>query len=245
MGCGPSDGVGIKVAVASNFSEAARELAHQFERQEGVPVALALGSTGKLYAQIEQGAPYGVFLAADRERPKLLESKGIALAGSRYTYALGQLVLWSPEGVAGSAEEVLRRRKYIRLAMANPDLAPYGRAARDVLKNLGLWSEVQSQIVKGENISQTFQFAHSGNAQLAFVAHSQIVSTGEALEGTALLLSPSLYDPIEQQVVLLNHGDRERAFWTFLQSEKAKSIIRQHGYRIGADTDRIAGARKE
>jgi len=217
----------LTVAVASNFASVARVLADAFERDSGHRVQLVPGATGKHFAQIRNGAPFEVFLAADASRPEQLEREGLAVPGSRFTYALGTLVLWSPDpGLVDTAGRVLARGDFRRLALANPELAPYGRAARDVLLAQGLWSSLRDRLVQGENVSQVFQFVHSGAAELGFVAGSQIL--GKA--GSRWVVPGQLHQPIEQQAVLLSDRATGRAFLDFLRSDSGQALIRAHGY---------------
>lgn len=230
---GPQHGAEIRVAVASNFTAPIREIAARFEKSSGCRVTLAFGSTGKHYAQIVNGAPFDVFFAADAERPRRLEVEGVAVAGSRFTYAVGRLALWSPaEGFVDPEGKVLAAGGYDHLAIANPRLAPYGAAAQEVLEALGLWEELQGRLVRGENISQAHQFVSSGSAALGFVALSQVRPPGEPAAGSCWLIPPSLYRPIEQQAVLLNDMPAARAFLDFVRGGEAREIIRSYGYDI-------------
>lgn len=227
----PSAGGEIRVAVASNFKSAATQLAAVFESSTGHEVTLIFGSTGKHYAQIINGAPFEVFLAADIRRPELLEKEDNALPGSRFTYAVGKLVLWSPKkGYVDAGGNVLDNGNFRFLAIANPALAPYGRAARQVLEGRGLWKELTGRIVRGENIAQTFQFVMSENAQIGFVAYSQIRHPDHAVGGSFWEVPQTQYTPIEQQAVLLKDNVAARAFLSFLQSDLAIQIIHDFGY---------------
>lgn len=221
----------LRVAVATNFSRTATLLAEQFEQQTGHTIRLAFGSTGKHFAQISHGAPFDLFLAADDERPTLLETNKIAVPGSRFTYAQGRLLLWSPDaGLIDTDAAVLETGTFRRLAIANPRLAPYGRAAREVLQARGLWERLQPRLVRGENIGQSYQFVHSGNAQLGFVAAAQVFASSPPGGGSYWEPPPSLYTPIIQQAVLIRDTPLARAFIDFLHSEAAREIIRRHGY---------------
>ena len=221
----------IHAAVASNFTGAAQVLAERFEEKTGHRVVLAFGSTGKHYAQIKNGAPFEVFLAADAGRPELLERDKIAVPGTRFTYAIGRLVLWSPhEGYVDPKGAVLENGKYTFLALANPKLAPYGEAAKEVLQGRGLWEKLAGRLVQGENISQALQFVNAGNAELGFVALSQIIQPGSPLKGSYWMIPQSLYRPIEQQAVLLKDTEAARAFILFIKCDAARSLIRSHGY---------------
>ncbi len=221
----------IRVAVASNFTDAMRELAERFEQREDHDVTLVFGSTGKHYAQIRHGAPFHAFFAADKKRPRLLEEQGVAIAGSRFTYATGRLVLWSHRpGYVDPAGKVLQQGDFRFLALANPKLAPYGMAAREVLAGRNLWEPLQGRLVRGENIGQTFQFVRTGNAELGFVAWSQVQQPGRPGEGSWWAIPQDLYTPIEQQAILLKNTVPARDFLTFVRGEEAREIIRVHGY---------------
>lgn len=221
----------IKVAVASNFL-AAREVARSFEETTGHRVTLIFGSTGKHYAQIRNGAPFDVFLAADADHPRRLEAEGLAVSESSFTYAVGALVLWSPDdNLVDTSGKVLEHSDFRYLAIANPKLAPYGEAAREVLEARGLWESIQHRIVRGENIAQALQFVSSGNAELGFVALAQIARAGRGLSrGSSWRVPQELYRPIEQRAVLLEDSDAARSFIGFIRGTEARAIIREHGY---------------
>ncbi len=221
----------IRVAAASNFAQALTTISERFEAITGRKVMLSFGSTGKHYAQIKNGAPFDAFFAADVRRPELLEKEGLALPGSRFTYAIGRVVLWSPRpGYVDSGGRVLEGGKFRYLAIANPKLAPYGMAARDVLQARGLWDGLSGRIVRGENIAQTFQFVMSGNAELGFVAYSQVKRPDQPIKGSLWEVPQSLYAFIEQQAVLLKEGEAARAFLSFMRSDEALKIIHDYGY---------------
>lgn len=221
----------IRVAAASNFSQAMTVLARSFEESTGHQVKLVFGSTGKHYAQVRNGAPFDVFFSADIERPRLLEEEGIAIAGSRFTYAIGKLVLWSPMAdYVDSKGNVLEKGEFNYLAIANPVLAPYGRAAKEVLQSRGLWSEMKGKAVRGENIGQAFQFVNSGNAELGFVALSQVTKINQPIEGSYWKVPQGLYTPIEQQAVLLKENEVGRRFLSYIKSTAAMKIINDYGY---------------
>jgi len=221
----------ISVAVASNFSDAMKTIVERFELISEHRVIPSFGSTGKHYAQIIQGAPFDAFFAADAHRARLLENDGLALTGSRYTYAIGKLVLWSPQpGTVDSQGMVLMHGRFRHLAIANPKLAPYGVAAQEILQALGLWDELSPRLVRGENIGQAYQFVRSGNAELGFVAWAQLVSTDGGAGGSYWEPPQTLYTPIEQQAVKLTDSDAIDAFMSFVRSETGKEIIRQSGY---------------
>lgn len=221
----------IYVAVASSFADAITTISERFEENTGQKVTRIFGSTGKHYAQIKNGAPFDVFFAADVRRPQLLEKENIALPGSRTTYAVGKVVLWSPRpGYVDQEGKVLEQGKFRHLAIANPNLAPYGKAAREVLQAHGVWNKLSGSIVRGENISQTLQFVKSGNAELGFVAYSQIMHPGSPIEGSWWDVPQALYTPIVQQAVLLGSSEIARSFLAFVRSDEAREIIRGYGY---------------
>jgi len=221
----------IRVAVASNFSNAARALAQHFTHQSGHKVMLVFGASGKHYAQIRNGAPFDAFFSADVKRPERLEKEGLIVPDSRFTYAVGKLVLWSPDPHQVDATgAILENGDFRHLAMANPKLAPYGRAAQEVLKRLGHGQRLQNRIVRGENIGQTFQYVKSGNAELGFVAYSQIKYPDRPITGSWWAIPDSLYDAIDQQAVLLKENSSARAFLEFVRSRQGREIIRSFGY---------------
>ena len=221
----------ILVATASNFRDAMSALARQFESNTGHQVTVIPGSTGKHFAQVVHGAPFDAFFAADSERPQRLESEGLAVNGSRFTYAIGKLVLWSPQsGLVDPDGAILKHGNYRHLAIANPELAPYGRAAREVIEAMGLWDTLEQRLVRGENIAQAFQFVQSGNAELGFVALSQLKTGKHSMDGSQWAIPVDLYGAIEQQAVLLQESEVARDFFSFVQSAQAAKIIRAHGY---------------
>ena len=221
----------IKLAVASNFAHAITAIVEQFEIHTGHKVKLIFGSTGKHFAQISNGAPFDGYFAADARRPELLEQEGLALPGTRFTYAIGKVILWSPlPAYVDEQAKVLERGGFRHLAIANPKLAPYGRAAREVLQARGLWDAMQGSMVRGENIGQTFQFVKSGNAELGFVAYAQVKQPGQPIQGSWWEVPQALYTPIEQQAVLLREGEAARAFMSYMQSDEALEIIKGYGY---------------
>lgn len=226
----------LRVAVASNFRSVIESLTDRFRQDAGIEVDLVFGSTGKLYAQIRNGAPYDIFLAADKERPRLLEEQGVALPGTRSTYAIGRLVLWSPiPGYVDPDGAVLREGRFRYLAIANPKLAPYGKAAEEVLRHDGLWETLRGRLVRGENISQTFQFIGSGNAELGFVAYSQVKAQGDALSGSFWKVPAAWHSPIEQQMLLIRESIAGRDLLGFLGGPSAGGIIRDAGYDMPAE----------
>ena len=225
----------LRVAVAANFTDTTRDLIALFEESRDTRVSASFGSTGKLYAQIENGAPFDVFQAADSKSPEMLEQNGSAVAGSRFTYAQGKLALWSPKAdVFSDPKDWLASADFKHLAIANPKTAPYGLAAQQVLTELSLWDALQSRLVRGDSIAQTFQFAATSNAQAGFVALSQ-VNAWSGAEGTLWIVPQELYQPIAQQAVVLNHGKDNPAAqeWVeFLRSPEAVRIIRDYGYEV-------------
>jgi len=236
--CLPAAAEEISVAVASNFARTMEALTRDFQQQTNHTLILAIGSTGKHYAQIKHGAPFDVFFAADEDRPERLEQEDNAITGSRFTYAQGQLVLWSSQQNVESGDgSILYSDNFKHLAIANPKLAPYGRAAKEVLQQRKLWEKLTPQIVRGENINQTLQFVKSGNAQLGFVALSQIISHTTPITTTAAsqtnsywLVPQNLYKPIIQQAILLKDTAASRALVAYIKSDEAREIIRRNGY---------------
>ena len=227
----------IRVAVASNFYPAIKEIALQYELKttslaQNHKVILIPGSSGKHYSQILNGAPFDVFLSADSLRPSLLERKELSEKNSRFTYAIGRLVLWSPKNNLEVNIQTLFQKNFRFLAIANPKIAPYGIAAKDALTSLSLWKEIQEKIIRGENIAQTFQFVDSGNAKLGFVSYSQLVNPNYPVEGSFWEIPQNLYRPIEQQAVLLKDSELGKDFLAFLQTEKSLNIITKNGYRL-------------
>lgn len=226
----------VNVAVAANFTEPMRQIVAEFQKGTGDTVRLTFGSSGKFYSQIKEGAPFDVFLAADEKTPKLLEEEGFAVNGSRFVYAVGKLVLWSARpGFVDEKGAVLSNGGYNKLALADPRLAPYGLAAKESLEHLGLWNMVQSKLVTGESITQAYQFAATGNAELAFIALSQITKGQKVSNGSWWIVPARMYDPIRQGAVLLSNAkdnDAAKALLAFLKSEKAQAVIRSYGYEL-------------
>jgi len=232
----------ITVAVASNFVPAAHEIVAGFEAQSGQSVRVSSASTGKLYAQITNGAPFDILLAADIERPRLLEASGHGVAASRFTYATGRLVLWSRDPVLTGTDcrgalETLGQKQLAnkRLAIANPDTAPYGTAARETLIRLDLWDRLESLLVIGENIAQTLQFVASGNATLGFIAATQSLDTRLPKATCVWPVPPELHRPIDQQAILLRRAAKNIVaadFLAFLRGAEGRAIIERHGYTL-------------
>ncbi|MBD8893372.1 molybdate ABC transporter substrate-binding protein [Roseibium litorale] len=225
----------VLVAVAANFTDAMRDIAREFEKETGHKAVVSFASTGKLYAQIENGAPFEVFLAADSQRPEKAEAEGLAVPGSRFTYAKGKLALWSPtQGLFTGGEEFLKTGTFSHVAIANPKTAPYGLAARQALIHMSLWNTLSPWLVHGDTIAQTFQFVASGNAELGFVALSQLKALPDKT-GSSWEIPESYYEPITQQAVLLKKGETNpaaRAFIDFLKGGTAQDITVSYGYGV-------------
>jgi molybdate transport system substrate-binding protein len=224
------------VAVAANFTDAATEIAQAFEEKTGHEAILSFGSTGQLYTQITQDAPFEVFLAADDERPRKAEDEGLAVPGSRFTYAIGKIVLWSKDPDLVHGEATLKRGDFTKIAIANPTAAPYGAAAVQAMQALGVYDQLEAKVVQGNNIAQTYQFVETGNAELGFVARSQVVS---GTEGSRWEVPVDLYEPIRQDAVLLAKGEDSeaaRAFVEFLRGPDAAPIIAKYGYGTAASS---------
>ena len=228
----------VQVAVAANFTAAMQAIARQFEQDTGHKAVAAFGATGQFYAQIKNGAPFDVFLAADDVRPARLEAERQTVPGSRFTYATGSLALWSAQpGYVDGQGAVLKQNAFRHLAIANPKAAPYGLAATQVLDKLGLAAAVKPKIVQGQSIAQTQQFVASGNAELGFVALSQVYKDGQLSAGSAWLVPGELHDPIKQDAVILAKGKDNpaaQAFVDYLKSPKAAAIIKSYGYQVAA-----------
>lgn len=232
----PAHADDVSVAVAGNFTAPMKKIATLFERESGHRAILSFGSTGKFYAQIKNGAPFDVLLAADDETPIKLEKEGNAVTGSRFTYAIGKLVLWSAKpGVVDDSGAVLNTGNFNKLAIANPKLAPYGAAAVQTIRALGLLSALEPKFVQGESIAQAFQFVASGNAPMGFVAMSQVVENGQLTSGSAWIVPAHFYRPIRQDAVVLEKGRGKpaaEALMRFLKSDQAKNLIRSYGYEF-------------
>jgi len=224
----------ISVAVASNFTVPMTELAVRFEESTGHQVRISAASTGMLYAQIVNGAPFTVLLAADTERPERLEQSGAGISGTRFTYAVGGLVLWSVDDALSDADcrDQLDNLESLRLAIANPQTSPYGVAAMQFLMRADLWNDAQDNLVFGGNIAQTLQFVSSKNANLGLIAASQAMDQRLPAATCQWAVPPSMHDPIEQQAILIKEGAGGRAFLEFLRSTDAREIIRVHGYEV-------------
>jgi molybdate transport system substrate-binding protein len=224
------------VAVAANFTDAANEIAEVFKEKTGHEAILSFGSTGQLYTQITQDAPFEVFLAADDERPARAVDEGFAVPDSQFTYAIGRSVLWSKNPNLVQGEATLKNGDFTKIAIANPETAPYGAAAVQVMQALGVYDQLEPKIVQGNNIAQTFQFVETENAELGFVALSQVIGD---TEGSRWEVPTDLYEPIRQDAVLLEKGgDSEAAkgFLEFLQGPEAAAIIEKFGYGTAASS---------
>jgi molybdate transport system substrate-binding protein len=232
----------VRVAVAANFTEVAKELASVFQKQTSHTAVLSFGASGQLLTQVQQGAPFEVLLSADRERPEQAIALGLAVADSRFTYAIGKLVLWSKSAELVQGEATLRAATFTKLAIANPDTAPYGAAAVEVLKALGVHAALAPRLVRGNGIAQAYQFIETGNAELGFVALSQVIASSA---GSRWVVPQNLYTPIRQDAVLLKSGADSaaaRQFLAFLKSAPARALIEKYGYALAGAVDAAASA---
>lgn len=225
----------LSIAVASNFTNAAQDIVSLFEKTTGHRVKVSFGSTGNLYAQIKNGAPFEVFLAADKQHPTEADKAGLTELGTRFTYARGKLVMWSGKNKAFSnGEAYVKGLEFSRVAIANPQTAPYGLAAKQVMEYLGIWEKAKSKLIQGDNISQVFQFAATNNVDIGFVAFSQVKAWKNST-GTLWKIPQAYYTPIVQQAVLLKKGKNNPAalaFIDFLKSSKARQVITSYGYIV-------------
>lgn len=226
----------VQVAVAANFTAPIQAIAPEFEKATGHKLVAAFGATGQFYAQIKNGAPFEVFLSADDSTPARLESENEIVAGSRFTYAIGSLVLWSADaGYLDGSDAALKAGQFKHLAIANPKAAPYGLAATQVLDKLGLTDAVKAKLVEGQNITQAHQFISTGNAELGFVALSQVYKDGQITSGSAWIVPDDLYEPIRQDAVILNKGANNpaaTALVEYLKGPEAARIIESFGYKL-------------
>lgn len=225
-----------QVAVAANFAEPIKAIAAVLQKTTGHTLKMSTGASGALYTQIRHGAPFDVFLSADHARPEMLEKDGLTQPGTRFTYATGRLVLWSARpGRLDSHGAVLKAADLGKVAHANPKTAPYGAAAVQVLDKLGLKDALKSKLVQGESIGQTFNFVKTGNADVGFVAMSQVLEGGRLKEGSMWVIPQAQYDPIRQDAVVLKKGaenEAATALFKLLQSPNIKDLIRSYGYGI-------------
>ncbi|MBA5979154.1 molybdate ABC transporter substrate-binding protein [Pseudomonas sp. MD195_PC81_125] len=226
----------VQVAVAANFTAPIQAIAADFEKDTGHKLVAAYGATGQFYTQIKNGAPFEVFLSADDTTPEKLEKEGDTVKGSRFTYAIGTLALWSAkEGYVDGKGEVLKKNEYQHLSIANPKAAPYGLAATQVLEKLKLTEATKAKIVEGQNITQAYQFVSTGNAELGFVALSQIYKDGKVTSGSAWIVPANMHDPIKQDAVILNKGKDSaaaKALVDYLKGPKAAAVIKSYGYQL-------------
>lgn len=234
LGTAPARADEVSVAVAANFTAPMKKIAADFEKDTGHKAVLSFGATGQFYAQIKNGAPFQVFLAADDTTPEKLEKEGLGVTGSRFTYAIGKLVLWSAKpGYVDDKGEVLKKGDYKHLSVANPKTAPYGTAAMEALGKLGLADTIKAKIVQGENITQAYQFVATGNAELGFVAFSQVIEKPE--NGSLWVVPANLYEPIRQDAVLTEKGKGKaaaEALLNYLKGDRAKTVIKAYGYSL-------------
>lgn len=232
----------VQVAVGANFNAPMKIIAADFEKETGHRAVIALGTVGKFFAQIKSGAPFEVLISSDKETPDKLVAEGLALDETRYSYAIGKLVLWSAKaGYVDPQGEVLKTGDFKHLALANPKLAVYGAAARAAMQRLGVWERIEPRIVLAENITQAHQFVATGNAELGFVALSQIIDVekgdGSIAQGSAWVLPPDLYPQIRQDAIVLKRGERNPAAYAlvdYLKGERARTVIRNYGYDLVA-----------
>lgn len=224
----------VNVAVAANFTDAAKEIGQAFKAKTGHDAVFSFGASGALYTQISQGAPFQVFLSADASRPKKAVEEGFGVAGSNFTYAIGELVLWSKKPGLATGEDALKNAAVNKVAICDPKAAPYGQAAVETMQSLKLYDTLQPKIVQGANITQAFQFVDTGNAEIGFVALSQVINKSE---GSRWMVPQNLYKPIKQDAVLLKKGadsDAAKQFVEFLKSPGATAIIKKYGYVVGS-----------
>lgn len=226
----------VQVAVAANFTAPIQAIAADFEKDTGHKLVASYGATGQFYTQIKNGAPFEVFLSADDTTAQKLENEGDTVKGSRFTYAVGTLALWSArDGYVDAKGEVLKENQFKHLSIANPKAAPYGLAATQVLAKQGLTEQVKDKLVEGQNITQAYQFVSTGNAELGFVALSQIYKDGKVTHGSAWIVPASLHDPIKQDAVILTRGKDNaaaKALVDYLKGPKAAAVIKSYGYDL-------------
>lgn len=223
------------IAVASNFIRPMKDLIDHFHQTSQHRIKASYGSSGKIYAQIVNGAPFDLFFSADSDKPTRLLKQKLVFNRSNYCYAVGQLVLWSKQGDKNNLLKQIKANRFNKLALANPKLAPYGQAAFEVMQQLSLVAQSRSKWVVAENVAQSFQFVMSGNAQLGFIALSQVMQNKQLIQGSIWLVPSELYQPVRQEVVLLNraaNNDAAKAFYQFIKSDSAKQIMAQYGYQF-------------
>jgi molybdate transport system substrate-binding protein len=233
LAAGPTLAAETQVAVAANFTEPAKEIATAFKAATGHTAILSFGSSGQFYAQMARGAPFEVFLSADAERPKKAEQDGLGVAGTRFTYAIGRLMLYSKTpGLVDGAGAVLSSGKFNKLSIADPAAAPYGTAAVQTMQKLGVYNAIKPKVVTGSSITQAYQFVETGAAELGFVAYSQVINVAG---GSRWLVPTTDHAPIDQQAILLYTGQNNvaaKAFLSFLKSPPAVAIIKKYGYEV-------------
>lgn len=236
MTIGSASADDVQVAVAANFTAPMKIIAADFEKASRHKAALSFGATGKFYAQIKNGAPFDVLLAADDEIPAKIEKEGLGVPGSRFTYAIGKLMLWSAKpGYVDDKGDLLKKGNFEHIALGNPKLAPYGAAAVEVMTRLGLMNALEPKFVQGENIAQTYQFVSTGNAELGFVALSQVYEDGKLKSGSGWIVPATMHSSIRQDAVLLTRGKDNPAavaLLQYLKSEKVKGVIKSYGYGL-------------
>ena len=241
VACSTAKAEEVTVAVAANFTAPMQKIAQAFEQDTGHKALLAFGATGKFYAQIKNGAPFAVLLSADDETPARLEKEGVAIAGTRFTYAVGRLALWSKNtSLVDDKGQVLLsnttdKNSFKKLAIADPKLAPYGAAAMEVIERMGVIAKVTPKLVQGDSIGQAFQFVMTENAELGFVALSQISIDGRITQGSAWVVPQNLYTPLKQEAVLLPLGKNNAAalaLMKYMRTDRAQAIIRAYGYTL-------------
>ncbi len=225
------------IAVAANYAGAVSAVADAFAKDTGHSVQIATGATGKLFAQIKEGAPFAVMLSADARTPARIEAEGFGVAGTRFTYAVGKLTLWSHDAdrIGADPRAALVAKDTLYIAIANPDLAPYGIAARETLQAMGLWDALQAKIVMGQNVGQTFSLVDSGAAQVGFVATSGVQIPGVVAKGSHYDIPQEMFAPIRQDAILLKPGKDNpaaRAFLDYLRGDTAKAIAQSYGYGV-------------
>lgn len=229
----PAPAAQTNIAVAANFTDAAKEIAAAFKARTGHDAVLSFGSSGQLYTQITQDAPFEVFLSADDERPRKAVADGWGAPGSIFTYAVGKLVLWSKQPSLVTGESTLTSDKFNKLSICNPVAAPYGAAAVETMKSLDIYDTLQPKLVVGANITQAYQFVETGNAEIGFVALSQVVGDKS---GSRWMVPQNLYKPIRQDAVMLKKGEGSEAataFMAFLKGPEARALIEKYGYEVG------------